>query len=146
MGRVINPDTAGKRRNQLMRTSAEVLRMLSQKTTVDDETKDMLSSLVYNFREIEEGVEVSAEAWEKRDYWNKAEEFRRRWMWAGYMAGQLTSVLVENKWDALPQIMMKLLPNFADIKITKVKAKQSEWLGSYRRLMEEKSPLNTPNN
>jgi hypothetical protein len=42
--------------------------------------------------------------------------------------------------------MLKLLPHFADIKITKVKAKESDWLGSYRRLMEEKSPLDTSNN
>ncbi|MFN8375151.1 MAG: hypothetical protein U0694_20035 [Anaerolineae bacterium] len=144
MGRVINPDTNGKRRNQLMRSSAEILRLLTQKGAIDDESKDMLATLVYNFREIDEGVEESAAAWEKRDYWMKAEEFRQRWNWAGYMAGQITSVLVESKWDALPQIMVKLLPRFADIKITKVKSKETEWVGSYARLAQEKSPLDKP--
>ena len=79
-----------------------------------------------------------------RDYWMKAEEFRQRWNWAGYMAGQIASVLVEGKWDALPQIMVKLLPRFSDIKITKVKTKSNEWIGSYTRLSEEKSSQNKP--
>jgi hypothetical protein len=141
MGRVINPDTAGKRRNQLMRMSAEILRLMGQKGTIDDESKDMLATLVFNFREMDEGIEQSAQAWEKRDYWNKAEDLRRRWHWVGYMAGQLSSVVLEDKWDTLPQIMVKLLPHFADIKITKVRVKQTEWFGGYNRLMQEKSPL-----
>lgn len=144
MGRVVNPDTNGKRRNQIMRSSAEILRLLTQKGAIDDEGKDMLAALVYFFREIEEGVEESAAAWEKRDYWMKAEEFRQRWTWTGYMAGQITSVLIEGKWDALPQIMVKLLPHFSDIKVTKVKTKGSEWMGSYARLSEEKSSQSKP--
>ncbi|NWF68656.1 MAG: hypothetical protein HXY40_06195 [Chloroflexi bacterium] len=144
MGRVINPDTTGKRRNQLMRSSAEMLRMLTQKTSIDDESKDMLAALVYNLREIDAGIEQSAEAWEKRDYWMKAEELRRRWTWPGYMAGQLSSVLVEDKWEALPQIMVKLLPHFADIKITKITSKEGLWLGSYKRLLEEKTSGEKP--
>jgi hypothetical protein len=143
MGRVINPDTTGKRRNQLMRGSAEILRMLAQKRQIDDETRDMIATLVYNLREIDEGVEQSAEAWEKRDYWMKAEEFRKRWHWAGYMAGQLTSVTLENKWEKLPEIMVKLMPHFSDIKITKMTRKDSLWDGNYARLLGEKSPDKT---
>jgi hypothetical protein len=136
---VINPDTAGKRRNQLMRSCAETLRLLSQKPEIDDEAKDMLAALVYAFREIDEGVEASAEAWEKRDYWVKAEEFRQRWHWCGYMSGQLASVLLENKWDQLPTLMVKLLPRFADIKITKMTVKPDFWQGEHLRLLGEKA-------
>ena len=81
MSRVINTDSTGKKRNQNMRTGAELLRHLSQKNTIDDEAKDMLALLIYCLREIDEGIDSSAQAWEKRDYWMKAEEFRQRWRW-----------------------------------------------------------------
>ena len=42
--------------------------------------------------------------------------------------------------DLLPPMIVKLLPNFNDIKITKYTRKESEWDGSYSRLMSEKPP------
>ncbi len=141
MSRVINPDSNGKQRNQLMRTVAEILRRLSQKSNIDDEVRDMVATLVFCFREIDEGIDQSAAAWEKRDYWVKAEEFRQRWSWAGDMSDQLKAMVYGNSWEQMPQMMLKLLPRVADIKITKLTRKESEWLGNYDRLMREKPPL-----
>jgi hypothetical protein len=140
MGRVINTDSTGKQRNQLMRTAAEILRHLSQKAAVDDEVKDMLAMLVFCFRRIDEGIEQSTIAWEKRDYWMKAEDFRRRWYWVGLMEAELRAMVMSETWDKLPEMMVKLLPRFADIKITKFTRKESTWQGSYERLLAEPPP------
>jgi hypothetical protein len=140
MGRVINPDNAGKQRTQHMRTAAEILRRLSQKTDLDSEARDLVSALVFLFRDIDEGIEVSAAAWEKRDYWMKSEELRRRWGWPGRMADELKAMVLGDKWEQLPTMLVKLLPYFADIKITKLTRDDSEWLGSHARLMQEKPP------
>ena len=99
---VINTDSTGKQRNQTMRTVAEILRRLSQKQVVDDEVRNMMAMLVYCFREIEAGIEQSATAWEKRDYWVKSEELRQRWMWVGDMADQLRSMIYSEQWTLLP--------------------------------------------
>lgn len=141
MGRVINTDSTGKKRNQNMRSSAEILRRLSQKTEIDAAAKDMLAALVFCFREIDEGIEQSAQVWEKRDYWMKAEEFRQRWRWPGASADELTAMIFAEDWSKLPQMMLKLLPLFKDIKITKLTRKESEWMGSYDRLIAEKPPV-----
>lgn len=138
MSRVINTDSTGKQRNQLMRTAAELLRRLSQKADIDNEVKDMVAMLVYCLREIEEGIEQSAAAWEKRDYWMKAEELRQRWNWPGDTADQLQAVVFQDNWAQLPALMLKLLPRFADIKITKLTRSESMWQGAYDRLMREK--------
>lgn len=139
MGRVINTDSSGKRRNQLMRTAAEILRRLSQKTEIDDETKDMVAALVFVFREIDEGIDASAAAWEKRDYWMKAEELRQRWGWPGRMADQLNALVVKDDWGSLPMLMVKLLPYVAEVKVTKLTRDESEWRGAYLRLVAEAS-------
>jgi hypothetical protein len=141
MSRVINPDSNGKQRNQLMRTAAEILRRLTQKTDIDNEVRDMVAMLVFCFREIDEGIDQSAAAWEKRDYWVKAEEFRQRWRWAGDMADQLQALVYQDNWAQLPQMMIKLLPRVADITITKMTRKESLWDGAYERLMKQRPPL-----
>ena len=138
MGRVINTDSTGKQRNQTMRTVAEILRRLSQKQVVDDEVRNMTAMLVYCFRDIEAGIDQSATAWEKRDYWVKSEELRQRWMWVGDMADQLRNMIYINDWTLLPPMMLKLLPRVADIKITKMTRDVSLWDGIYDKLMQEK--------
>lgn len=141
MSRVINTDSPGKRRNQLMRTAAELLRHLSQKPEIDEEAKDMLALLVFCLRQIDEGIDESARAWEKRDYWMKSEEFRQRWRWAGEMAAQLELIVAEQKWDQMPQMMIKLVPHFADITVNKFTRKPSLWKGAYERLLNDRRSI-----
>ncbi len=140
MSRVINPDSAGKQRNQHIRTIAEILRHLTQKPEMDAEAKDMIATMVYCLRDIDNGIEVSAEAWEKRDYWLKADELRTRWGWAGQTADQLQGVLLEDKWDQMPQLMLKILPHVKDVTITRLMRKPEDWFGNYARLLSERPP------
>lgn len=137
MGRVVNVNQPGKVRSQLMRTSAELLRRLSQKTELDSETKDMAALLVFCLRDINEGIEASAAAWEKRDYWIKAEQLRQRWAWAGDAAERLETLVRVDAWEAMPGVMAGLFGHFAEIKITKFTRDASEWRGAYERLRSE---------
>lgn len=137
MSRVINVNSPGKVRNQLMRTSAEVIRHLGQKTEVDSEVRDMTALLVFCFRQIDQGIDDSARAWEKRDYWVKAEQFRARWFWVGTAADQIEGIILEGSWEILPSVLVGLLPHFDDIRIAKFTRKPSLWKGAYERLVKE---------
>ena len=141
MARVINTDGTGKRRNQLMRTTAEILRRLSQKSEIDDDVKDMVATLVYSFREIDAGIEQATLAWEKRDYWIKVEEFRRRWAWVGLMESRLQEIINQETWELLPEVMIKLMPYVSDIKVAKFTRNESSWRGNYDRLLADKPPV-----
>jgi hypothetical protein len=137
MSRVVNVDSPGKQRNQLMRTVAELLRHLSQKSEPDDEAKDMAATLVFCLRGIDDGIESSAAAWEKRDYWIKAEQLRQRWGWAGNASARLEAIIRDGTWEALPAFMVSLFEHFSDIKITKFTRDPSAWQGAYQRLIGE---------
>lgn len=141
MSRVVNIDGPGKQRNQLMRTAAEVLRLIAQKTSMDDEARDMAAILVFCLREIHKGIDESTSAWEKRDYWVKAEQFRERWAWAGRVGQELNNVVCAESWDQLPTVLVKLFPHFADIKIVKLTRNPSLWQGAFQRLLQEESAL-----
>ena len=39
--------------------------------------------MVLALEEIAVSIDVSVQAWEKRDYWVKADRFRMEWEWAG---------------------------------------------------------------
>ncbi len=139
MSRVIHTDSPGKRRNQQMRTSAELLRHLSQKADIDSEAKDMLALLVFTLRDIADGIDESTVAWEKRDYWMKAEEFRAKWGWTHRMSAELENLIFDEKWDELPAMMVKLVPYFSDIKVNKITRKDQAWLGCYQQLLSERA-------
>jgi hypothetical protein len=137
MSRVIKLDGPGKQRNQLMRTAAEVIRRLSEKKELDEDAKDMAAVLVFCFREIEEGIDTSVTAWEKRDYWVKAEQFRERWAWAGPAANELEKIVCGNTWESLPVVLIKVLPHLEEIKISKYTRNPSVWRGAYKRLVQK---------
>lgn len=136
MGRVINTNEPGKRRNHEMRTIAEILRALGQRREVDEEVKDMAATVVLCLRTITATVEESIQAWEKRNYWKKADDFQEQWYWASQTADQIEAMIRKDKWEDLPTLMMKLFPRVADIEINKLMRSEDDWTGGYARLIE----------
>jgi len=139
MSRVINVDGPGKQRNHLMRTAAEVLRLISQKSGLDNEARDMVAMLIFCLRGIHAGIDESTLAWEKRDYWVKAEQFRARWAWTDRADQELTAIVSSDSWDELPMALANLFPHFTDIRIAKVTRNPDLWRGAYQRLLREPS-------
>ena len=138
MSRLINGINTGAERNQLRRTIAEALRHLMAKKKLDEESKDLVALIVYSLRGIAQGVDQSARAWEKRDYFVKADKFRMDWAWAEKYANQLEVILRGELWNELPTALAELAPKFADITITKFVRTEAMWNGRYRQLMTEK--------
>ena len=136
MSRVISVDGPGKVRNQHRRTIAEALRRLSQKPQFDDEVRDLAAIIVFCLHGIADTIDRTTEAWEKRDYYLKADRFREEWRWLDPMADELSGVIYEGRWDELPLALTQLMPHFADIKIKKMTRNPSLWQGAYEKLLE----------
>ena len=137
MSRVINTASPGKHRNAARRTIAEILRHLMLKKQFDDESRDMVAAVVYALRTIAETVEVTLDAWEKRDYFLKADRYRLEWEWVTPAAQRLRDVAVAERWEQLPAELAALAPRFADIHIAKMTRTEKEWRGSYQLLLRE---------
>ncbi|MCP4357584.1 MAG: hypothetical protein GY796_06170 [Chloroflexi bacterium] len=137
MSRIIHVNSPTKIRNRNRRSIAEMLRRLGEKSEMDSEVKDMASMIVFLLRDIHAGVERSAEAWEKRDYWMKAERFLREWHWSLEMAADIEDVIRHEAWDLIPDLIINLYPHFNDIQIKKMTRDVSLWQGAYGRLLAE---------
>ena len=81
-------------------------------------------------------VDQTVLAWEKRDYWMKAERFHREWEWLDPMADQLARVIHAGRWHELPLALAKLAPRFSDIGIKRMTRDAAFWRGAYRKLMD----------
>ena len=138
MSRLINGPNPGTERNQLRRTIAEALRRLMTKKKIDEESKDLVALIVYSLREIAKGIDQSARAWEKRDYFVKADKFRMEWAWAEKYANKLEVTMRGELWSDLPIALAELAPKFSDITITKFVRTEAMWNGRYKQLMAEK--------
>jgi hypothetical protein len=128
--------TPNQQRNSLRRAIAEVLRRMSSKSSVDAEVKDMAAFIVFSLREIAASVDRSAQAWEKRDYYLKADVFRRDWAWVESAANRLHAALCEERWGDLPVELAQLTPQFADVRVTQLTRPTTLWQGCYQRLMQ----------
>jgi hypothetical protein len=136
LSRVITTNSVGKQRRQLRRTIAEALRRLASKQTFDQESQDLTALIVFSLRRLSEGVEQTITAWEKRDYFLKADRFQRQWEWVDDTAYALESALLLGQWNQVPEILVSLFPKFADITIAKYTRSPELWNGCYQRLVQ----------
>jgi hypothetical protein len=137
MSRVVNVDSVGTQRQRFRRTIAEALRRLLTKNELDDEARDLAALIVFSLREIDRGIEQTVTAWEKRDYYLKADRFQQEWRWVTPMADELESALRERAWGRLPAALAHLMPHFTDITINRMVRSESLWYGCYEKLMAE---------
>jgi len=140
MSRITNIEgTPSAQRNRLRRTIAEILRRLSAKKAVDAETKDMIAFIIAALRLMNESIEHSCAAWEKRDYYLKADQFRREWTWLLPTADRLEDLIVTNEWSLLPTEMAGLAARFSDVKVNQMTKPASLWQDAYQKLMSSKN-------
>ncbi len=138
MARIIQTgETPAKKRNAHMRSCAEVIRLLAQKSSFDDEAKDMTAFLIFNLREIYKVIDESAQAWDERNYWKKAEGLREKWRWTRILSDKLAKLAVASKWQRIPDVMFELLPYFQSITIVKLTRDSDWWIGAYAALLKE---------
>jgi len=136
MSRITHIDgTPTQQRNAIRRTIAEILRHMMDKKTIDAETKDMLAFIVYGLRTMDQSIDQSATAWEKRDYYIKADQLRREWLWLPDMAQRLEEILRADDWATAPIELAGLAARFSDIRIATFTKPPTLWQGAYKRLM-----------
>jgi hypothetical protein len=138
LSRVINPDSAGKQRNKLVRLVALTVRELLHQPEPNDETRDMAIFIILSLDSIADSIDPSVEAWEKRGYWVKADRFRMEWTWAKKMADEMRKALLVEDWGNIAIIAVQIAqqPQIASIKISPKHRMGTPWVDSWYRYKE----------
>ena len=139
MGRVINPNTAGKQRSQLIRISAIANRELLAKTRLDREARDIAAFIYFTLSAIYSSIEPTVQAWEKRGYWVKADRFRLEWQWADDLGKNMLRAILADDWKEVQDLAGKIQIKLAGEKISAAHRQGTPWVGAWDKLQNSKS-------
>jgi hypothetical protein len=137
LSRVINPDSAGKERTRLTKAIVLAVRELAKQTQVTQEARDLASFIALALQAISGGIDVSVLAWEKRDYWVKADKFRMEWMWAGQVAAKMKTAVLSEDWGSVAMLSAQTAQKFSRIVVSENHRLGRPWVGAYKRLSED---------
>jgi hypothetical protein len=131
---VINPDSVGKERTRLTKSIVLCIRELAKQSNVTPETKDQAAYIALALQAIADGIDVSVAAWEKRDYWVKADKFRMEWMWAGQVAAKMKAAVLTDDWAGIAMLMPQIAQRFSKIVVSDNHRLGKPWLSAYKLL------------
>lgn len=138
MSRVINPDSTGKERAYLSKAIVLAVRELAKQNQITAETRDLAAFIALALTQISAGIDATVEAWEKRDYWIKADRFRMDWQWTGLLGIKMKQAILDEDWPQVAQISIQAAGKFNKIQVTEKHRLGKPWLGAYNHLREEK--------
>jgi hypothetical protein len=134
MSRVINPDSAGKDRTRLTKAIVLAIRELAKQTDVNQDAQDMAAFIAIALQAIAEGIDVSVAAWEKRDYWVKADRFRMEWAWAELSGRKMKTAVLSDDWGSVALLSAQIAGKLNKIKVSDNHRMGRPWLGAYKQL------------
>lgn len=137
LGRVINTQTPGKERTQLINTVIFAIRELAKHSEINTQVKDLSSYVALALCKVSDTVDVTTSAWEKRGYWLKADHFRLEWMWTEEIGGGMTQAIIENDWDKVMQLNIAITEHLQSWKIAKRNRYGEPWAGAHSKLIEK---------
>ena len=137
LSRVINPNVPGKERNRLKRATALALRELMVETEPNKKARDLVAFIVLALEGIAKTVEITTAAWEKRDYWIKADRFRLEWEWASRLGSEMRAAVVSENWDLIPQIAVKIFQFVGDERISERHRMGKPWVGAWEEVQKD---------
>ncbi len=133
MSRVINPESAGKLRNNLTRAVVLAIRELMKQPGPNEAAHDLAAFIVLALEDIAGTIDVSVQAWEKRDYWVKADRFRMEWDWAGTLGREMRSALQTEDWGRIAVNTARVAQKLGKITIPERNRIGTPWNGAYEK-------------
>jgi hypothetical protein len=150
MSRVINPDSTGKERARLTKAIVIAIRELARQSDPSTalrqaqdsssgqdqiaEARDLAAFIALALQTIAEGIDVSVAAWEKRDYWIKADRFRMEWAWAGQMGERMKKAVLDEDWGNVAMISAQIAQKLQKVKVSEKHRMGTPWVGAYKQL------------
>jgi hypothetical protein len=134
VSRVINPDSVGKERTRLIKSIVLCIRELAKQAKVTPEAKDLASFIALALHSISDGVDVSVAAWEKRDYWVKADKFRMEWMWTGQSAEKMKAAVLTDDWATIASLMPQIASKLNKVEVSDNHRLGKPWENAYTLL------------
>ena len=138
MSRILRTESGTTRRGRILRSMAQALRaaVRSGESPADD-VQDILAFLALALTELQESVDETTSAWERRAYWVKADRFRMEWQWLPRLRGRLEAALERGDLVGAGGHGLEIAAILADRKVNPGRGAMP-WKGAWRAWREGK--------
>ncbi len=104
---------------------------------VDSNTYDHVAFIVIMLEAIDDSIERSVFAWEKRGYWLKADRFRQEWRWAGDLGRRMKSALLSENWAEVGAVSAQVVNKLSQVKVPPRHGLGTPWVGAWAKLAKK---------
>jgi len=134
LSRIVNPDSAGKERTRLTKAIVLAIRELAQENETNAEIRDLAAFITLALEIVAGTIDISVAAWEKRDYWVKADRFRMEWSWAGVFANQMRRAVQTNDWTLVARLAAQIGQKLSKITVSARNRLGTPWVGAWNEM------------
>ena len=131
---VKNTENGTTYRNRLCKSIVLAIRKLMQKGRPDAESLDMAAFVVLALEKITESTDSSATAWEKRDYWLKADRFRMEWAWVDQAKSLLEAAVLSQDWVKIAPELIAVAQQLGKVEVAEKNRLGEPWVGAWKVL------------
>jgi len=137
MGRVINTETAGKERSRLTRSVVLALRELTYQSEPNNQACDLIAFIAIVLELIYNTIDTTVTAWEKRDYWVKADRFRMEWAWTKKYGETMRQALQAEDWATIAQTAAQIAQKLNHVVVPLHHRLGTPWVGAWEVFKEQ---------
>ena len=134
LSRVINPNGVGKERTRLTRAIVLSIRELMKQTEPNNQTRDLAAFISIALQAVDETIDVSVTAWEKRGYWLKADRFRLEWDWTKLLSEKMQLALLAEDWPQVAALAVRIAEKLQNVKVPQKHRLGTPWVGAWEKL------------
>lgn len=135
MGRTINPEGPGKERTRLCKSVVLALRELMRQSEPGQASRDLVAYIALALGEIHKTVDETVTAWEKKDYWVKADRFRMEWEWSANLGAKMRKAALEDDWAAIAMTAAQVGQKLMKIEVAARHRLGTPWVGAWNKLI-----------
>ena len=121
-------------RNRLMKSIVLAIRTLMQQGSPDKRSLDMAAYIVLALGKINETIETAVAAWEKRDQWVKADQFRQEWAWIDPSQTRLKAAVLAQNWAEIGTEVVLVGQHLSKVQIAEKNRIGEPWVGAWEAL------------
>lgn len=133
LGLISNIETAGRERTKLCKIIALSIKELFKNPVPDGHSADAAACIAMSLEKIFDGIDDTVAAWEKRNFWKKAERFRMEWEWTGSVAKKLSKALLEEDWSAIAANIAQTAQKVQNVAVSDKHRLGTPWDGAYKQ-------------
>ncbi len=138
MSRIVSVDGTGTERTRLTKSIVIALRELMKQKQVDAHSYDLTAYVVLALNMVDLNVDKTVIAWEKRDYWLKADKFRMLWSWVRPSSDKIHKALLAGDWAMIAMQSALVGQKLASLKVSENHRLGKPWEGAWKKLQDTK--------